>query len=144
MIDQIEITIEDNLEKFYSGFKNKLNKLIDQNTADYKLKNPKTKETIDKVFKIDGEEIPKSINVINVIFPGEKEAQAQFILLKNGNRFKLKIIGEGKTLLEKRIKIFIQQEGLKPKKENKEIIYKKESKLEETIRKYVKEAIQRA
>lgn len=144
MIDQIEITIEDNLEKFYSGLKNYLKNLINRNTADYKLKNPETKETIDKVFKIDGEEIPKSINVINVIFPGEKEAQAQFILLKNGNRFKLKIIGEGKTLLEKRIKIFIQQEGLKPKKENKEIIYKKESKLEETIRKYVKEAIQRA
>ena len=143
MIDQIEITIEDNLKEFYNKFKKYLNNLIDKNTANYKLKSPKENETIDKEFAINGEKIFKSIDVINVIFPVEKEAQAQFIPLKNDNRFKLRITGESKNLFKNRIEFFIQLRGLKPKKENKETIYIKESKLKEIIRKYVKEAIQR-
>jgi len=145
MIDQIEIIIEDNLKEFYDKLKKYLNSLINKNTATYTLKSPEENETINQPKKIDGEIKLQPTDVINIIFPGDKEAQAQFIpFLNNDNRFKLKIIGEGKNLLEKRIKIFISLRGLKPKKENKETIYIKESKLEETIRKYVKEAIQRA
>jgi len=137
MIDQIEIIIEDNLKEFYDKLKKYLNSLIDKNIATYTLKSKEKDEFITNNFQINGKNISQSTDVINIIFPGDKEAQAQFIpFLNNNNRFKLKIKGEGKNLFKERIKSFIQQRGLKSNI--------KESKLKEIIRKYVKEAIQRA
>ena len=133
-IDRIIIDIEGNINDFKTS-------LIDDFT---KYKGYKVKSTTEnRTFLNDaGEKVQKPVHLLNVedASPIGKGKEALITLIPGDNIIKIVIAGENKKPLEDKINQFIG----KSSKFNKVGGKIKKSKLEETIRKYVKEAIQRA
>ena len=133
-VDRIIIDIEGNINDFKTS-------LIDDFT---KYKGYKVKSTTEnRTFLNDaGEKIQKPVHLLNVedTSPIGKGKEALITLIPGDNTIKIVITGENKKPLEDKINQFIG----KSSKFNKVGGKMKKSKLEETIRKYVKEAIQRA
>ena len=133
-VDRIIIDIEVNINDFKTS-------LTDDFT---KYKGYKVKSTTEnRTFLNDaGEKIQKPVHLLNIedTSPIGKGKEALITLIPGDNTIKIVITGENKKPLEDKINQFIG----KSSKFNKVGGNMKESKLEETIRKYVKEAIQRA
>lgn len=133
-VDRIIIDIEGNINDFKTS-------LTDDFT---KYKGYKVKSTTEnRTFLNDaGEKIQKPVHLLNIedTSPIGKGKEALITLIPGDNTIKIVITGENKKPLEDKINQFIG----KSSKFNKVGGKMKKSKLEETIRKYVKEAIQRA
>ena len=133
-VDRIIIDIEGNINDFKTS-------LIDDFT---KYKGYKVKSTTEnRTFLNDaGEKIQKPVHLLNIEDASSigQGKEALITLIPGDNIIKIVITGENKKPLEDKINQFIG----KSSKFNKVGGKIKKSKLEETIRKYVKEAIQRA
>jgi len=133
-VDRIIIDIEGNINDFKTS-------LIDDFT---KYKGYKVKSTTEnRTFLNDaGEKVQKPVHLLNIEDASSigQGKEALITLIPGDNIIKIVITGENKKPLEDKINQFIG----KSSKFNKVGGKIKKSKLEETIRKYVKEAIQRA
>jgi len=133
-IDRIIIDIEGNIDDFKTS-------LIDDFI---KYKGYKVKSTTEnRTFLNDaGEKVQKPVHLLNIEDASSigQGKEALITLIPGDNIIKIVITGENKKPLEDKINQFIG----KSSKFNKVGGKIKKSKLEETIRKYVKEAIQRA